>query len=169
MTSECSHCWLPRTKVIRGEAWKSLGIFWHTKTVRCKTQRVRASQRRWANLLENQEQSSERTSRAEGVGVSIPHILATETPVEQCRSVNLLILFGIHHCGAFASHTSWCSEGNECRTFHPRRSTGLWQGSTQRRPSRTRCSDGGGPGRCRCLSPRTAVAVRIRRGGSHLR
>lgn len=42
---------------------------------------------------------------------------------------------------------------------HPRRSKGLGPGSTQRRLSRTRCIDGGAPGRCLCWSPRTVVAV----------
>lgn len=38
MTSECAHCWLPGTKVIRGEAWKSFGIFGTERQwdVRCR-------------------------------------------------------------------------------------------------------------------------------------
>lgn len=50
--------------------------------------------------------------------------------------------------------------------FHPRRSMGLWPGSTQRRPSRTHCSGEGEPGQCLCLSPDTAVAVRTQSGGA---
>lgn len=49
------------------------------------------------SVIRTQEGSSERTSRAEGVGVPVPYILATEASVEQYRSFSLLILFGIHH------------------------------------------------------------------------
>lgn len=48
MTSECSHCWLQRSSGWRVEEFRN---FWHRKTVTCQTQRVRASQRRSANLL----------------------------------------------------------------------------------------------------------------------
>lgn len=141
--------------------------FWHRKTARCQTQRVRARQRRSANLLVTQtDEGSQRTSGAQGVGISVPHVLATETPAERHRGWSLPCLEAImRRAFVIVSPTSWCWAGSGCRMFRPRRSTGLWRGSTQRRPSRTRCSGGGGPGRCPCQSPRTAVAARVNRGG----
>lgn len=69
----------------------------------------------------------------------------------------------------FVSQTSWCLAGSECRMFHPRHSTGLWQGSTQHRPSHTHCSGEGEPGQCLCLIPDTAVAVKTQSGGTYFK
>lgn len=146
--------------------------FWHRKTVRCPTQRVSVSQRRWANLL--QTQSSEQRTYLQsrgcwGLRSSRPgdgNACKSNAAVSDCLSC---LGFIVWRAFVFVSHTFWCLEGSGCRTFHPRRSRGLWQGSTQRRPSRTRCSGGGAPGRCRCRSPHTAVAVRTGGGGTDVR
>lgn len=178
MTSECSHCWLPGTKVIRGEAWKSLGIF---GTERQWDVRCRGSERvgggwliLWLKLSDQDSGAKQRmylqSRGCWGLRSSHPgdgNACKSNVALSVCLSCSeFIIVVCVCVC---VTHTSWYLEGSGCRTFHPRRSTGLWQGSTQHRPSRTRCSGGGGPGRCRCQSPSTAVAVRIRRGGSDLR
>lgn len=132
----------------------------------------------WANLLETQTLRSGLRSKAANVPpeqrvLGSPFLtswrrkrLENNAAVSACLSCLGFIMW----CAlVFVSHTFWCLEGSGCRTFHPRRSTGLWQGSTRHRPSRTHCSGGGEPGRCRCLSPHTAVAVRIRRGSTDVR
>lgn len=85
----------------------------------------------------------------------------------------VFFLFRVNHlvCVSlvFVSQTSWCLAGSECRMFHPRHSTGLWQGSTQHRPSHTHCSGEGEPGQCLCLIPDTAVAVKTQSGGTYFK
>lgn len=67
-------------------------------------------------------------------------------------------------CVISVSQTSWCLAGSECKMFHPRHSTDLWQGSIRHRPSHTHCNGEGEPGQCLCLIPDIAVAVKAQSG-----
>lgn len=99
MTSECSHCWLPGTKVIRGEAWKSLGIFGTER--QWDVRRRGSAWVRGGGLIFSRLKTanSERTSGAEGVGVSVPHVLATETPVKATQLFQIVCLVWDSSCG----------------------------------------------------------------------